>query len=70
MTSGTDLNILRNNHTFGLNAAYRAYEKYNFYPTYFGCFDYKVCEYHKKNFSKLINKKGFLACLNEQLLSF
>lgn len=48
------LNILRNNHTFGLNAAYRAYEKYNFYPTYFGCFDYVVNESHKKSFENLV----------------
>ena len=48
------LNILRNNDTFGLNAAYRAYEKYNFYPTYFGCFDYVVNESHKDQFEKLV----------------
>ena len=48
------LNILRNNHTFGLNAAYRAYEKYNFYPTYFGCFDYVVNESHKESFENLV----------------
>ena len=48
------LNILRNNHTFGLNSAYRAYEKYNFYPTYFGCFDYVVNESHKESFENLV----------------
>lgn len=48
------LNLIRNNHSFGLNAAYRAYEKYDFYPTYFGCFDYIVNESHKKEFEKLI----------------
>ena len=48
------LEILKNNHTFGLNAAYRVYDKYNFYPTYFGCFDYIVNESHKSNFEKLV----------------
>ena len=48
------LNILRNNHTFGLNSAYRAYEKYNFYPTYFGCFDCVVNESHKESFENLV----------------
>ena len=48
------LQILKNNHTFGLNAAYRAYDKYNFYPTYFGCFDYVVNKSHKEAFEKLV----------------
>lgn len=48
------LEILRKNTTFGLNAAYRAYEKYNFYPNFFGCFDSKVCKHHSKEFEKLI----------------
>jgi hypothetical protein len=48
------LKILKNNHTFGLNSAYRAYEKYDFYPTYFGCFDYVVNESHKESFEKLV----------------
>ena len=46
MNDPKKLQVLRNNHTFGLNAAYRAYEKYNFYPTYFGCFYYVVNESH------------------------
>jgi hypothetical protein len=54
MSNETYLNLLRNNHTFGLNAAYRAYEKYNFYPTYFGCFDYVVNESHKEAFENLV----------------
>ena len=34
--------------------AYGAYEKYNFYPTYFGCFDYVVNESHKEAFNNLV----------------
>ncbi len=48
------LKIIKNNDSFGLNAAYRAYDKYNFNPTYFGCFDYVVNNSHKNNFSKLV----------------
>lgn len=48
------LKILKENDTFGLNAAYRVYDKYNFYPTYFGCFDYVVNESHKKEFENLV----------------
>lgn len=54
MNNENYLNILRKNDTFGLNAAYRAYKKYNFYPTYFGCFDYVVNESHKEAFENLV----------------
>ena len=54
MNDPKKLQILRNNDTFGLNAAYRAYKKYNFYPTYFGCFDYVVNESHKEAFENLV----------------
>lgn len=40
------LNILKKSKTFGLNAAYRAYERFDFYPNYFGSFDYEVNESH------------------------
>ena len=49
-----DLNLLKKHDTFGLNAAYRIYDKINFYPTYFGCFDHRLNESHKQNFSNLI----------------
>lgn len=54
MNNPIKLNFIKKHHTFGLNAAYRAYEKYNFYPTYFGCFDYVVNESHKDAFEKLV----------------
>ena len=49
-----DFETLRDFDTFGLNAAYRAYERMNWYPTYFGCFDYIVNDSHKEQFTKLI----------------
>ena len=54
MNDPNKLQVIRNNHSFGLNAAYRAYERYNFYPTYFGCFDYIVNDSHKTNFENLV----------------
>ena len=54
MNNPSYLKILKDNHTFGLNSAYRMYEKYNFYPTYFGCFDYIVNENHKNSFEQLV----------------
>lgn len=54
MNDPKKLQVLRDNHTFGLNAAYRAYEKYKFYPTYFGCFDYVVNESHKEAFENIV----------------
>lgn len=49
-----DLTSLRQYHTFGLNAAYRAYDRINFWPKYFGCFDALVCNDHSDEFKKLI----------------
>lgn len=66
--------LLKNYDTFGLNAAYRIYDKINFYPTYFGCFDYRLNESHKDNFSNLvlsdnsINRVFFIGNENGQKL--
>lgn len=54
MNNDKNLELLRQHDTFGLNAAYRIYEKYNFYPTYFGCFDHVVNISHKNNFEDLV----------------
>lgn len=54
MNNDEYLNMLKKYDTFGLNAAYRVYDKYNFYPTYFGCFDFVVNESHKEEFENLI----------------
>ena len=52
-----DFSTLNNYDTFGLNAAYRAYERMNWWPTYHGCFDYRVTENHKEKFISLIYSK-------------
>jgi hypothetical protein len=49
-----DLDSLSNFDTFGMNAAYRAYDRINFWPKYLGCFDPLVCGHHSENFKKLI----------------
>jgi len=44
--------------TFGLNLAYRFFEKMNWYPKYYGCFDYAATNTHRENIAKLINDKN------------
>ena len=53
-----DLKSLEKYDTFGLNAAYRAYEKINFWPKYFGCFDALVCDHHSDAFKRLIRESS------------
>ena len=40
--------------TFGLNSAYRAYQRMDWWPTYHGCYDYRVTECHRESFEGLI----------------
>jgi glycosyltransferase involved in cell wall biosynthesis len=54
MNNSELLQTLRGYDTFGLNAAYRAYDRYDFYPTYFGSFDFRVCDSHAEAFSELV----------------
>ena len=49
-----DFSTLEGYDTFGLNAAYRAYYRMNWFPTYHGCFDYRVTDNHRESFSKLM----------------
>lgn len=49
-----DLRSLTKYDTFGLNAAYRAYPRVDFWPKYFGCFDALVCSHHASEFKRLI----------------
>ena len=49
-----DFSHLEGYDTFGLNSAYRAYERMDWYPTYHGCFDYIVTENHKHSFKKFV----------------
>ena len=49
-----DFEMLRKFDTYGLNSAYRAYERMNWYPKYFGCFDYIVTNSHRDNFRNLV----------------
>ena len=49
-----DFSVLEGCDTFGLNSAYRAYYRMNWFPTYHGCFDYRVTDNHRESFSKLM----------------
>lgn len=48
--------------TFGLNAAYRAYQRMDWWPTYHGCFDYIVTDNHKEEYQKLISESPIKKC--------
>ena len=50
-----DFSLLKNYDTFGLNTSYRVYDKMNFYPTYYGSFDYKMNENCKLHFQDMID---------------
>lgn len=57
-----DFNILDGVDTFGLNSAYRAYQRLDWWPTYHGCFDYRVTECHRENFVNLIENSPIERC--------
>jgi hypothetical protein len=48
--------------TYGLNSAYRAYERMDWWPTYHGCFDYRVTECHREQFMNLIENTRIEKC--------
>jgi hypothetical protein len=52
---GMDFSLFKNYDTFGLNTSYRVYDKMNFYPTYYGSFDYKINENCKLDFQDMID---------------
>jgi GT2 family glycosyltransferase len=53
-----DFNDLNGYDTFGMNGAYRYYYEHNWWPTYFGCFDFLVTESHKKSYVNMMTDKG------------
>ena len=48
--------------TFGMNSAYKIYEKLDFYPTYYANMDDVVLVSHKKKLQDLLNKKRIQKC--------
>jgi len=57
-----DFDMLKGVDTFGLNSAYRAYERMNWWSTYHGCFDYRVTDNHKESFQNLIDNSPIKKC--------
>lgn len=57
-----DFGLLEGLDTFGLNSAYRAYERMGWWPTYHGCFDYVVTDSHEENFINLIDNSPIERC--------
>jgi FkbM family methyltransferase len=54
---GFDFERLRDYDTLGMNAAYRYWDRANFYPTYYACFDTVVQESHRTEIYRLIREK-------------
>ena len=48
------LNFIKQHDTFCLNNFYKMMKKYDFTPTYYGCFDYVVNENKKNDYSNLV----------------
>lgn len=60
--------ILKRYDTFGLNAAYRAYDELDFWPTYHGCLDMIVVESHLESFRAILPKLRRMFLLSEDHL--
>jgi hypothetical protein len=54
MNNDKYLSYVKQHDSFCLNNFYKMMNKYNFTPTYYGCFDYVVNENKKKDYSKLV----------------
>ena len=54
MNNDKYLDYVKQHDTFCLNNFYKMMKKYNFTPTYYGCFDYVVNENKKEDYSKLV----------------
>jgi len=57
-----DFEMLDGFDTYGLNSAYRAYQRIGWYPIYHGCFDYRVTECHREQFIDLIENSSIERC--------
>ena len=57
-----DFDMLDEFDTFGLNVAYRMYDRINWWPKYHASFDYVVTESHKENYINLINDSPIEKC--------
>ena len=53
-----DFSSLNGVDTFGLNSAYRAYSRLGWYPTYHGCFDYRVTDNHLDAFKTFVESSS------------
>jgi len=53
-----DFDSLSGCDTFGMNGAYRYYYKNDWWPTYFGCFDYVVTDCHTESWRKMIEDES------------
>lgn len=59
-----DFNLLKNQDVIAMNGIYRFCYENDWYPKYFGCFDYRVTDNHRDAYAKFIEEspieRGFL----------
>ena len=58
MNNDKYLKYVKQHDTFCLNNFYKMMTKYDFTPTYYGCFDYVVNESKKEDYSNLVLEKN------------
>lgn len=61
---GFDFKSLSGHSSIGMNAAYRYWEKINWYPTYYICLDAVVIKSHSKAIKNLINNTSVNGIIN------
>ena len=62
---GFNFNDIRDFPSIGMNAAYRMFERIDFWPTYFCCADLRVGMFHSTEYERLLQEKESVFFLRE-----
>jgi hypothetical protein len=60
---GFDFNAIKGYESIAMNAAYRMFEKIDFWPTYFCCADLRVGMYHADEYTRLMQERNSIFLL-------
>jgi hypothetical protein len=66
---GFDFNKIKGYDSIGMNAAYRMFERIDYWPTYFSCGDLNVGMSHKDEFARLIKEQESIFFLRQNVTS-
>lgn len=64
---GFDFNKIKGYESIGMNAAYRMFEKIDFWPTYFSCGDLVVGMSHKDEYKRLLEERDSVFFLRQNV---